>query len=124
MRGCADGVDGAAVDEKVEVGAVGAVRVVADSADLLARLPPAALAADHVLVEGSFSRARADAADRVDIRTPSPAAMPRLAARLDAARPAGRACNGKGEEGSGVALFYESDTVHLEVERTEPARLA
>ena len=53
MRGCsANWVNGAAVDEKVEVGPVGAIRVVAGRADLLARLPPAVLATDHVLVEG------------------------------------------------------------------------
>src|SRR5689334_14666728 len=53
MRGGpADGVDGAAVDQKVEVGAIGAVRVVVHSADLLARLPPAVLAANHALVKG------------------------------------------------------------------------
>ncbi len=52
MRGCAaNWVNGAAVDEKVEVGAVGAVRVVARRADLLARLPPAVLATHHILVE-------------------------------------------------------------------------
>ena len=53
MRGCsANWVNGAAVDEKVEVGPVGAIRVVARRADLLAQVPPAVLATDHVLVEG------------------------------------------------------------------------
>jgi len=53
MRGCsANRINGAAIDEKVEVGPVGAVRVVGRRANLLAQVPPAVLAADHVLVEG------------------------------------------------------------------------
>ena len=72
--GCsANWVDGAAVDEKVEVGPVGAVRVVARCADLLARFPPAVLATDHVLVEGVIQPcASADAAGRG--RNPHPVA--------------------------------------------------
>src|SRR5262249_8728106 len=51
MRGCsANWINGAAIDEKVEVGSIWAVRVVARRADLLAQVPPAVLAADHVLV--------------------------------------------------------------------------
>ena len=66
MRGCsANWVNGAAVDEKVEVGPVGAVRVVGRRADLLEQVPPAVLAADHVLVEGIIKPcASADAASR------------------------------------------------------------
>ena len=83
MRGCAaNWVNGAAVDEKVEVGTVGAVRVVAWRADLLARLPPAVLAADDVLVEGVIQPcATRTLPAGVDIRTQSPAPMPRAVAR-------------------------------------------
>src|SRR5262245_64347210 len=66
MRGCsANWVNGATIDEKVEVGPVGAVRIVPRRTDLLALLPPAVLATDHVLVEGVIQpRASADAAGR------------------------------------------------------------
>jgi hypothetical protein len=74
MRGrSAHRVNGVAVDEKVEVGPVGAVRVVARRADFLARLPPAVLATDHVFMEGVIqARASADAAGRS--RYPHPVA--------------------------------------------------
>src|SRR5262245_32895412 len=74
MRGCsANWINGAAVDEKVEVGPVWAVRVVARRADLLAQVPPAVLAADYVLVEGVIQPcASADTARRG--RNPHPVA--------------------------------------------------